>query len=108
MLRRLTKNLKYAVVYFPVDDSVSRIATKDVVMVEGGGEMKENSKVFVMVKRERYLAYILYLSGNNVYIYKWKSVLSFDYKIYMSNWRSALHGTSSPVCAPSFWYIFIQ
>ena len=66
MVRRLTKNLKYAVVYFPVDDSVSRIATKDAVMVEGGGEMKENSKVFVMVKRERYLAYILYLSGNNV------------------------------------------
>ena len=66
MLRRLTKNLKYAVVYFPVNDSVLRIAIKDVVMVEGGGEMKENSKVFVMVKRERYLAYILYLSGKNV------------------------------------------
>ena len=57
MLRRLTKHLKYAVVCFPVDDSVSRIATKDVVMVEGGGEMKEKSKVFVLVKRERYLAY---------------------------------------------------
>ncbi len=41
MLRRLTKHLKYTVVYFPVDDSVSRIATKDVVMVEGGGEMKD-------------------------------------------------------------------
>ncbi len=63
MLRRLTKHLKYAVVYFPVDDSVSRIATKDVVMVEGGGEMKEKSKVFVLIKRERHLAYILYLSG---------------------------------------------
>ncbi len=57
MLRRLTKHLKYAVVYFPVDDSVSQIATKDVVMVEGGGEMKEKSKVFVLIKRERYLAY---------------------------------------------------
>ncbi len=57
MLRRLTKHLKYAVVYFPVDDSVSRIATKDVVMVEGSGEMKGKSKVFVLVKRERYLAY---------------------------------------------------
>ena len=57
MLRRLTKHLKYAVVYFPVDDSVSQIATKDVVMIGGGGEMKEKSKVFVLVKRERYLAY---------------------------------------------------
>ncbi len=56
MLRRLTKHLKYAVVYFPVDDSVSRIATKDVVMVEGSGEMKEKSKVFILAKRERYLA----------------------------------------------------
>ena len=64
MLRRLTKHLKYAVVYFPVDDSVSRIATKDVVMVEGGGEMKERSKEFVLVKRERYWAYILYISSN--------------------------------------------
>ena len=51
MLRRLTKHLKYAVVYFPVDDTVSRIATKDVVMVEGGGEMKKKSNVFVLVKR---------------------------------------------------------
>ena len=56
MLRRLTKHLKYAVVYFPVDDSVSRIATKDVVMVEGSGEMEEKSKVFFLAKRERYRA----------------------------------------------------
>ena len=41
-----------------MDDSVSRIAMKDVVMVEGGEEMKERLKVFVLVKRERYLAYI--------------------------------------------------
>ena len=34
--------------------SVSRIATKDVVMVEGGGEIKRKSKVFVMMKRERF------------------------------------------------------
>ena len=61
MLRRLTKEStvsKYAVAYFPVDDSVSRIATKEVVMVEGGGEIKRQSKVFVLLKRERFLAYI--------------------------------------------------
>ncbi len=63
MLCRLTKHLKYGVVYFPVDDSVSQIATKDVVMVEGSREMKEKSKVFVLIKRERHLDYILYLSG---------------------------------------------
>ena len=66
MLCRLTKHLKYAVVYFPVDDSVLQIVTKDVVMVEDGGEMKEKSKVFVLAKHERYMAYILHLSGKYI------------------------------------------
>jgi hypothetical protein len=60
MLCRLTKHLKYAVVYFPVDDSVLQIVTKD------GGEMKEKSKVFVLAKHERYMAYILHLSGKYI------------------------------------------
>jgi hypothetical protein len=48
------------VVYFPVDDSVLQIVTKD------GGEMKEKSKVFVLAKHERYMAYILHLSGKYI------------------------------------------
>ena len=51
MLRELTKESKVQSMRLY---SVSRIATKDVVMVEGGGEIKRKSKVFVMMKRERF------------------------------------------------------
>ena len=46
-----------------------------------------------------------------IYFYLYILVFSFSFVCsvcYMSNWRSASHGTSSPICAPSSWYIFIQ
>lgn len=44
-----------------------------------------------------------------LYIYVYLKILVMYFRLYrcwMFNWRNASHGLSSPVCAPSFWYIY--